>query len=194
MPKEKLTLSVDSEVVEKAKRLGLNLSEIAEVALRGFSFSAKEAESSALYQSYKALFDAMKPVLNLYDASVKIASPEIKDKTGDVLGLEDIMLCPDGTFYAETFETAFADVGQIPTYAFCSPKEILSNLVDALEKSSTRRKDTIRELEMARRIVNAIASTMQSGAEPKTRAGTKAQGRKGTQLQKIKAAQKPKET
>jgi len=42
MPKEKLTLSVDGEVVQKAKGLGLNLSEITEVALRGFSFSAKD--------------------------------------------------------------------------------------------------------------------------------------------------------
>jgi len=48
MPKEKLTLSVDKETVEKAKKLGINISEITEKVLRGFTFSAKEAEASAM--------------------------------------------------------------------------------------------------------------------------------------------------
>jgi len=170
MPKEKLTLSVDREVVEKAKALGLNISEITEVALRGFSFSAKEANSNALYESYNALFDAMKPVLSMYGTSVKIASQEITDeKTGGFLGLEDILLCSDGTFYTDIFEATFTDIKKIPTYAFCTPREILSNLVDSLAESAARRKETIKELEMAKRIVNAIASTMQSGVASKTR-------------------------
>jgi len=188
MPKEKLTLSVDSEVVEKAKSLGLNISEITEVALRGFSFSAKEADPNALYGSYKALSDAMKPLLSTYDASVKIASEEITDeKTGNSLGLEDsIFLCSDGTLYSDTFETTFTDIAKIPTYAFCTPKEILSNLVDALAKSVAHRKETIKELEMARRIVDAIASTMQEDTGPKTRVGKRERSRKGSHHQKTK--------
>jgi len=187
VPKEKLTLSVDSEVVEKAKSLGLNISEITEVALRGLSFSAKEAEPNALYGSYKALFEAMKPLLSIYDASVKIASQEITDeKTGNSLGLNAIFLCPDGTLYSDTFETTFTDIAKIPTCAFCTPKEILSNLVDDLARSVAQRKETIKELEMARRIVSAIASTMQGDTGPKTRVGKRERSRKGSQHQKIK--------
>jgi len=162
-------LSVDREVVEKAKKLGLNISEVTELALRGFSFSAKEADRSALYKSHQDLFAAMKPLLERYGTSVKIASQEITDeKTGNFMENESILLCPDGTFYADIFEATFTDITKIPTYAFCTPKEMLSNLVDSLAKSVDWRKETIKELEMARRIVNAIASTMQSREEPKT--------------------------
>lgn len=170
MPKEKLTLSVEKEVVEKAKLLGLNISEITEVALRGFSFSAKDVEPSALYESYKALFDTMKPLLRMYDASFRIASYELTDeKTGNFFADEEILICPDGTFYSNTFEAEFTDIAKIPTYAFSTPKEILSNLVDALVRSTARRKETMKELEMARRIVGAITGTMQSDKSPKPR-------------------------
>jgi len=165
-------LSVEKEVVEKAKALGLNISEITEVALRGFSFSAKEVDPNALYRAYNALFDAMKSPLSMYGTSVKIGLREITDeKTGDSLGLENILLCSDGTFYADVFEANFTDITQIPIYDFCTPKEILSNLVDSLAESAARRKETIKELEMAKRIVNAIASTMQSGVASRTRVG-----------------------
>lgn len=174
MPKEKLTLSVDRDVVEKAKSLGINISDLTELALRGFSFSAKEADKSALYKSYEELFSAMKTILDQYSASVKIASMAITDeKTGDFLEYDDISLCSDGTFYSNTFEATFTDIMKIPPYEFCTPREILSNLVDALAKSVAQRKETIRELEMAKRIVSAIASTMQSGTTSKSRHGKK---------------------
>jgi len=106
----------------------------------------------------------------MYDASVKIASYELTDeKTGDFLADEEILMCPDGTFYSNTFEAEFTDITKIPTYAFNTPKEILSNLVDALLRSVARRKETMKELEMARRVVSAIAGTMQSGTSPKPR-------------------------
>ncbi len=40
--KKKLTLSIDSEVIEKAKELGLNLSEITEKALKISSLSPND--------------------------------------------------------------------------------------------------------------------------------------------------------
>ena len=163
-------MSVDREVVEKAKKLGLNISEVTELALRGFSFSTKEADRNALYKSYQDLFAVMKPLLEQYSTSVRIASMEITDEETGEIGIDDdIFLSPDGKFYSDAYETTFTDITKIPTYAFCTTSEILSNLVEALAKSVDQRKETMKELEMARRIVNAIASTMQSREEFRSR-------------------------
>lgn len=170
MPKEKLTLSVDREVVKKAKSLGLNISELTELALRGFSFSAKDANSNALYGLYNTLFDSMKLLLEMYGASVKIASVGILDDQGNCLNVSDVSLGPDGRFCWEEVGDTFIDIKKIPTNAFCTPKEILSSLVDALAEAAQKRRETMLELEMARRIVNAITSTLQTGAASKTKA------------------------
>jgi len=127
----------------------------------------------------------VKPLLSTYGASVKIASQEVTDeKTGDLLGDDDILLCSDGTFYSSTFEATFANTKSIPTYAFCTPKEILSNLVEALAESVARRKETIKELEMARRIVNAIASTMRESTSIKATTKKMERSRKDSKCRK----------
>lgn len=174
MPKEKLTLSVDKDVVEKAKKLGLNISELTELALRGFSFSAKEADDAALYKSYQELFAAMKPLLQRYNASVTIGLEEfIDEKTGEPDFYEEISLLPNGTFYAMSQEAHFTDITKISPDELVDPMQILKNLLDALAKSREKRKEAIKELEMAKRMVNAIATSLQSGAASKKRVGKK---------------------
>jgi hypothetical protein len=172
MPKEKLTLTVDSEVVKKAKSLGLNISDLSELALRGFTFGAKGAESSALYKAYGDLFEAMKPLLQQYDASVKIASQvEVDEAAGSYEEVQEYLLLSDGTFFADSAEVQFGDITKIPTGAFLPPKEILSNFIDSLARAAARRKETMKELEMVKRIISAIASTMQGRTGAKV--GTK---------------------
>jgi hypothetical protein len=168
MPKEKLTLSVDKDVVEKAKKLDLNISELTELALRGFSFSARETNEDVLYESYQNLFSAMKPLLQRYDASVIIGLEEFVDpKTGEPDFYEEICLLPNGNFYAMSQEAHFTDITKISPHDFVDPMQILKNLLDALAKSREKRKETIRELEMAKRMVNAIETTLQSGKASK---------------------------
>lgn len=148
--------------MKKAKKLGINISDLTELALRGFTFSAKEADASALYNAYESLFAAMKPIMDQYDTSVKIASEvlSVDGETG-LIETEAILLLTDGSFYSETQEVDFKDISKISPGAFLTPKEILSNLVEALSRSMAQRKETIREVEMARRIVDAIASSLQ---------------------------------
>ena len=54
--KEKLTLSVDKKVVKKAKEMGINISEITENVLKGFTFEPTSAEKTTLVEKYKELF------------------------------------------------------------------------------------------------------------------------------------------
>lgn len=168
MPKEKLTLSVDREVVNKAKSLGLNISDITELALKGFTFSSKEADRSSLYESYGKLFAAMKPLLKEYGVSVRIASEDVIDEqTGNPMANVNIYLCSDGTFFEDLSDTTFSDIRKIGVDTFCTTTQILSNLVKALAESVPKRREALRELAMAERIVGAIAATLRNGAETK---------------------------
>jgi len=71
MVKEKLTLSVDKDVIEKAKKIGINISDITEKVLRGYT-SAERPEGS-LYDGYKQLFDSITPLLKEFGVDMKIA-------------------------------------------------------------------------------------------------------------------------
>jgi len=168
MPKEKLTLSVDKEVVQKAKSLGLNISDLTELALKGFTVSDKEADRDSLYRSYENLFAAIKPLLEEYGAWVQIASEELYDNnTGEYMDTQNISLCPDGAFSDDLFENRFSEIRKIPVHILHPPQRILTNLVEALAKSIQGRKERLRELEMAKRIVDAIATTLQSRSQPR---------------------------
>jgi len=88
--KQKLTLSVDADVVEKAKNLGWNISDITEKVLRGFAFEPKATEKEALYKKYEELFDVMRSLLQKYDTWVEIAVSTITDDKGNNAQYDDI--------------------------------------------------------------------------------------------------------
>jgi len=175
MPKEKLTLSVDKEAVDKAKKLGINISAITEKVLTGFTFSAKDSDASAVHKSYKELFDLMKPLLQKYSARVPVAAEYGgEEKEGLIhydIGLEGmILLEPDGTFYSDLGEVGFRDIERIDLNQFLPVNQILSYFIDALIKGSERHKEVLKELEMAKRIIKALPEEPTSREVKKRRA------------------------
>jgi len=163
--KQKLTLSVDKEVVEKAKKLSINISEITERVLAGYT-SAERPEGS-IYDAYKQLFDSILPLLKEFDCDVKVAegtdmvtSTDSNGKSSDFEMDIDIYLYPDGTFYADQYDSSFRDVERIERSFFLSPNQILSNLVEALAKSKERREEQMQEILMAKRIIDAMSATL----------------------------------
>lgn len=154
--KRKLTLSVDEKVVDKAKELGLNLSEVTENVLRSFAFVPNETEKEALYAKYQELCDTMRPLLKEYDVSVKVAEGTLYDDKENPMGTIDISLLTDGTFWIDDFEQSLKDIHQIETYDFLEPRKILSNFIGAIADAKARRKERLEELEMAKRIIAAI--------------------------------------
>ncbi len=116
----------------------------------------------------------MKPLVDQFDSAVTIArEPMMIDRETGQFDTDDISLLTDGSFYAQTQEANFTEITKISPGAFLTSKEILSNLVDALAKSMAQRKETIREVEMARRIVDAIATSLQTKAPSGMRRGKK---------------------
>lgn len=163
MPKEKLTLSVDKEVVEKAKKLGINISDITEKVLKGYT--SAEKPNGTLYDAYRQLFDAIIPLLKTFDGQVKVAEgvEDVTDEKGNEIseGIDySFFLQSDGSFYLEPFDDNIRNITKIDQQDFLSPEKILSNLVDALAKSKEANEEKMRQIMMAKRIVEAMSETL----------------------------------
>lgn len=167
MPKEKLTLSVEKEVIEKAKDLGINISEITERVLKGYT-SAEKPEGS-LHDAYKDLFDSIQQLLKEFDCSVKVAESwlEVEVEEGEFQQVDredESYLTANGSFLIKGClgqeNYYITDIKKIPPEEFLSPEKILSNLVNELAKSQENRKEKMDEILMAKRIIEAMSETL----------------------------------
>lgn len=162
--KEKLTLSVDKEIVKKAKEMGINISEITENVLKGFTFEPTSTEKSALIEKYKELFKAMLPPLKKLDTTTKVGTA-FDDKSLSEIG--DIHLTPAGNIWVENIEVEIGlnEIGELHLKDLNEPQEILSDFIDSLSKAAERQKKKLKELEMAKKIIEAISSSVTSKAQ-----------------------------
>ena len=161
--KVKLTLSVDKQVVEAAKKLGLNLSDVTENILRGFSFRPRHSDKEELVEKYQNLFDAMKPLLREFGASVSVGK-DVAYYMGAKGHSEpfdvEIILLSNGRFFIDELDHVVNDVSDLNINSLHRPKKILENLIVELSKGADRRKEKIREIEMARRIIEALSDSL----------------------------------
>ena len=155
--KRKLTLTVDADTVEKAKRLGINISEVTESALRNFAFDPKDETRASMRRHYQAMFQAMLPMLAEYETSVHVASFYGDPTPSEPGGYKsDIYLQNNGSFWVEP-EEAIVTFDKLQDVPFLEPDEILKNYIDSLEKAKQKRRERIEDLELVRRIVEAIS-------------------------------------
>lgn len=175
--KKKLTLSIDPNVIQKARDAGIsNISEITESILRGFSFQPTNTEKAALLEKYKELFDAMKPLLKQYGVAVEVG----KTYVGEINDYCEIFLSSNEGLAMPEFDTKRYPIEVFLTNDFYPPKEILSKFIEALYKVKTERAQTITELEMAKRIIEAITNTTKSSKSQSKRKIKKTNGKKNS--------------
>ena len=161
--KKKLTLSVDEEVVKRAKSLGFNLSEFTESVLDAYAFSPEKTAKNHLYQKYGELFASMKPLLEEYGTSVEVALWIYDDGEGNE-GEVKVFLESDGKLrqYASGDVDEYGNEVAKPIEiagvgnTFHSTKTILENFIKAVTAAKEKRAEQIGELEMAKRMVEAI--------------------------------------
>jgi len=155
--KQKLTLSVEKELVEKAKKLGVNISEITETVLRHVSETEiKEVVTkNEINAGYKKLFDAMLPAMKKFGASVDVGDISIYDTDGIYLYSSDVELSSDGQLWVRDHDTTT----KIEYVSLKSPKKILSIFIESLVKASERNKEKLKELDIFRKIIEALTET-----------------------------------
>ena len=176
MVKEKLTLSVDKEVVEKAKSLGINISEFTEGLLDGYASAQRPVGS--IHDAYKDMFDSIQPLLKEFDCIVKVSESwiEVEDAEGmtERIAIEDeAYLTGSGLFLIKSNvapeDYYINDIKRIHPEDFLAPKKIIINLLDEIAKSQEKRKVKMDEILMAKRIIDAMSeSLLKKKSEPKT--------------------------
>jgi hypothetical protein len=179
--KRKLTLTVDAETVETAKRLGVNISEVTERVLRNFAFDSDDESRKTLISRYKAMFDAMQPLIREYDTSVHVATLHFVSKSGnsrggqlEPSGAEDVYLLAEGNFLIDPEESivSFEDLckpSRSSYVAFLRPGEILRDFLESLEKAKKERYERLESIEAARRIIEAITPLVGGAGNAKSR-------------------------
>lgn len=159
MDKKKLTLSVDGEVIEKAKRLGLNLSVIAENALKITSFGKEQDElvtKDKLVQAYQVVFQAMSPILKKWDTQIPIGeySDFIDDKHEHYdtftyyLTFKDIYLWDEIMADVEPLRSWKLNANNLPVQKFFDPERIIKELIDKLYQIEEENKIKMKKLEV----------------------------------------------
>ncbi len=180
--KQKLTLSVDSDVVEKAKALDLNISEITEQVLRGFTFEPSAEANEETLKKYKELFKAMIPALEKFRTSTKIGEIFIRDYVThtNTEQKDDLYLSYTGEIYSDIvfnedimYAEAIDNLDLKSLKNLDAPQFLLGTFIDSLVKGAERQKETIKELEATKRIIEAISTSLFSKTVPQQPTGNK---------------------
>jgi post-segregation antitoxin (ccd killing protein) len=170
--KQKLTLSVETGIVEQAKRLGVNISEVTEQVLRGYAVKDEGLDWKSYKDQYLAFLHTMDPLLSKYRASVVVgdlfARPGEKDKSFE----GEIRYYAGGRFSTDMIEDILTlDEIESPGYSvgLRNPGHVLQNFVRELEAAKIRRKEEIANLLIASRIVNAIYKADSKSGAPRSK-------------------------
>jgi len=170
--KKKLTLSVDSEIVEKARKdPDINISEITEKVLRAFISSSKTADKEKLYSKYQELFKLMLPLLKKF----KIRTPVAREASFGLVDDFEPYLDPDGNVIepepeiVDVFTTYLGFDGRlvhdglgevkiknIDITDFLRPQDIIDEFLDSIREGLNYRKEQFKEIEIAKTIIDAI--------------------------------------
>lgn len=167
--KKKLTLSINSVVIEKAKDLGLNLSEITEKALKISSLNLDDSKlvtPDKLCKVYGDILKEIAKVLKKWDLHLKIGSyselHESIDSKGNecVYGINyDYIISPDQVYLwadfcdSEPLNTWKFDDENLPITRFYDPEKIIADLVDNLYNKANENSKILQKLQILKNIL-----------------------------------------
>lgn len=167
--KKKLTLSINSEVIEKAKELGLNLSEITETALKISALGHDEeklATPDKLRDAYWDILEKISKILKKWDIHLKIGGySELEEyrgsdgKKGSTYISYDYFLYENEVYlWAEysdekPVKTWTIDDVDLPITKFYYPEKIITILVDQLHEKAMENKEVLDKLQILKNIL-----------------------------------------
>jgi len=166
--KKNLNLSVEEDLIKKAREQGINISEITEKVLRVFTTSSENVEKEKMYKVYQELFHLILPLLKKFQVETLVGQEEvyagdneydyeIEEEEEPPVMILDIFLEPNGTFSREGGDTK--NIRDIPVEWFLKPKAIVDKLLLSIQKGVEYRKNQFKEIEMAKTIIDAITKT-----------------------------------
>lgn len=157
--KQKLTLSVDRDVVRRAKEMRINISEFTENLLDAFTFK-KHLKDEDVYEKYANLFTSMLPLMRKFNFTIKVAEANMIDENGYLITW-NAYLRTDGSIFDPHEYDVIEDIKKIDTVSFLSPERLLSDFMDKLSNVEERLERRSKSLEMAKKIVDAVSELLE---------------------------------
>jgi uncharacterized protein (DUF4415 family) len=163
--KQKLTLGISKDVIERAKVAGVNISAVTEYLLRAITYQPRNGNTDDdVANAYSALLGAAADILDQYNTSFEIGRLErYVDVNGQrVLIKRPLQYYPPAGIIDDDYREY-----EIQSVLDClyEPHMLLQNLISALLKSAERNKEKIRELEFALRFVKVLSDDSKKNFE-----------------------------
>ncbi|MDP2846022.1 MAG: type II toxin-antitoxin system CcdA family antitoxin [Candidatus Methanoperedens sp.] len=153
--KKKLTLSINSEVIEKAKGLGINLSEVTENALKLYSLghdNDKIVTTDKLRDAYADVLKKISEILKKWDTFLLIGSyTDIGYRY--ILYPDKVCLWSNEPDAEEPEKTWQLDDKTLPIHSFYGPDKIITNLINELYDRANTNKEVLDKLQILKNIL-----------------------------------------
>lgn len=164
--KQKLTLGVNGEVIERARAAGINISELTEKLLTAVTMQPSGSTRDDVESAFTKLFDVMQETIKKYGVWVKVgeirsySTPAAKEPIlvdevyldGDwIIASHDVEY--QGEAYLEPRQTTVAETLD---YLY-EPNHILQNMIEELTKAAEKNKEKLSKLEFALKLVKALS-------------------------------------
>lgn len=161
--KKKLTLSINSEVIEKAKGLGINLSEITENALKLYSLGRdddKIVTTDKLREVYADVLKKISKILKKWETSLTIGSYQnpIED-----IGYKYTLYSDEVHKWSDKPWSIEPDIEpektwqlgdkNLPIDGFYEPDKIISDLINRLYEKANKNKEILDKLQILKNII-----------------------------------------
>lgn len=168
--KQKLTLGLDGDVIEKARTAGINISAITEQVLKAMTFRPSGSSNDDIVQAYEKLFETATTVLGKYNAQVEVGLTEYHDPFGTVsitpMAFQNrpIILDSDGKLWKfipslgliTREQKIRVGVSEVVRKLY-PPMKILENIILSLIAESEKNKERMKEFEIALRFIRVLS-------------------------------------
>jgi hypothetical protein len=150
-PKQKLTLGVNKDVIDRAKAAGINISVITEEILIALTYGRGAGSNDLdVSKAYHALFDVIERITENYaEAIFEVGVSHDND------GYYEDRPIIYGRYFGFSIGETQHELVEVINHLY-EPSKILNNLVSALIRASETNKKKIRELELALRFAKIL--------------------------------------
>jgi hypothetical protein len=156
-PKQKLTLGLSKDVIERSKAAGINISSITEQLLKAITYEPSGAVTyDDLVKAFDALFKAITRILCQYRTFVEVARYVSADTNKEHI----VFLTQYGTLddHSSDWEEGVSDFSlESGVRYFHEPAKILENLLLVLIREAEHNKKRLAELKFALRFVKLLS-------------------------------------